>query len=1817
MENFERKQRFSIRKLSVGVGSVLIATLLFAQSATVYADEISNTENKSAHVGEGEAPASALDNGKNENISDKVSYYSADAVSENKDTDKKSQNEAEKTHKVETAAPTNAEDPMPTATDSNLKVTHFVRDPEVEGKELKYAEDPIKYNKVRPAKLPETVSFVNSDDADKRVTNVFALSDQSGEKDAYYIAVNTNLKTNEYEGSVYDKNKQLINTYKLDKNGEIPLPLFGQDANFSKANLPKVKFKVDENGEYLVFDRAEDWKKTNKYSAKSLYAAAVKTVIPDKYEYHNGAHDEYNQSLPHKTKVMVNYLEVGTKKQLAPSQEFPAFVGDNYITNSSKDRFYKEFNKDDYRLVKASNYPEGKINGTYWAGKGFSIVNTIVNNAASVSRTFVVRRTVVNDNGDIVIEMWDKATGVKLPIRNYKTVDGKVVELVNKEKVKEEDYKVYVSEPIASSVAGVKSDAKYIGVNFLWKDDKGILSFSNDGKTRYKFNDMSKGQRLSYWTSGWQPAGKEITYWYELINKPKGSFQEHHVYRTVDKNGNVISEDSKEDGKTTEGKSSETYTTSKKDKPGYKLVKIEGKNGGKFDKNGAESKANYVDNTKQEVTYIYEKVQEEKGSFQEHHIYRTVDKNGNVISEDSKEDGKITEGKSDETYTTSKKDKPGYKLVKVEGKNGSKFDKNGGETKGNYVGNTKQEVTYIYEKVQEEKGSFQEHHIYRTVDKNGNVISVDSKEDGKTTEGKSSDHYTTSKKDKAGYKLVKVEGKNGGKFDKNGAESKANYVDNIKQEVTYIYEKVKEEKGSFQEHHIYRTVDKNGNVISEDYKEDGKTTEGKSSDQYTTSKKDKAGYKLVKIEGKNGGKFDKNGAESKGNYVDNTKQEVTYIYEKVQEEKGSFQEHHIYRTVDKNGNVISEDSKEDGKITEGKSDETYTTSKKDKPGYKLVKVEGKNGGQFDKNGSETKGNYVDNTKQEVTYIYEKVQEEKGSFQEHHIYRTVDKNGNVISEDSKEDGKTTEGKSYETYSTSKKDKAGYKLVKIEGKNGGQFDKDGAETKGNYVDNTKQEVTYIYEKVQEEKGFFQEHHIYRTVDKNGNVLSTDEVSDGDTSEGKSDELYTTSKKDKAGYKLVKIEGKNGGKFAKNGSETKANYVDNTKQEVTYVYERVQEEKGSFQEHHIYRTVDKNGNVLSVDSKEDGKTTEGKSSDQYTTSKKDKAGYKLVKIEGKNGGKFAKNGSEIKGNYVDNTKQEVTYIYEKVKEEKSSFQEHHIYRTVDKNGNVLSVDSKEDGKTTEGKSSDQYTTSKKDKAGYKLVKIEGKNGGQFDKDGAETKGNYVDNTKQEVTYIYEKVQEEKGSFQEHHIYRTVDKNGNVLSTDEVSDGDTTEGKSDELYTTSKKDKAGYKLVKIEAKNGGKFDKNGAESKANYVDNIKQEVTYVYERVQEEKGSFQEHHIYRTVDKNGNVISEDSKEDGKITEGKSDETYSTSKKDKPGYKLVKIEGKNGGQFDKNGGETKGNYVGNTKQEVTYLYERVQEEKGSFQEHHIYRTVDKNGNVISVDSKEDGKTTEGKSDELYTTSKKDKAGYKLVKIEGKNGGHFAKNGGETKVNYVDNTKQEVTYIYERVQEEKGSFQEHHIYRTVDKNGNVILVDFKEDGKTTEGKSSETYTTSKKDKPGYKLVKIEGKNGGQFDKNGSEIKGNYVDNTKQEVTYIYERVQKGLSQEYPITQTSHKNGKVTLINKTVKIPGQETPVVKNQEKDAVLLETSKENSKKDKVDSLNVSRTVEKESETHQTAEKVASSLPKTGAIAPSLLSEVFGFALTFAGFRVFKKRKF
>ncbi|MBS5965440.1 MAG: MucBP domain-containing protein, partial [Finegoldia magna] len=402
---------------------------------------------------------------------------------------------------------------------------------------------------------------------------------------------------------------------------------------------------------------------------------------------------------------------------------------------------------------------------------------------------------------------------------------------------------------------------------------------------------------------------------------------------------------------------------------------------------------------------------EEKGSFQEHHIYITKDEDGNIVEEKTiTEDGKVKEGNKDETYPTGKIEKDGYKFVRTENPvNEPTYDKNGEPTEGNFKPGEKQEITYVYEKTITTKGSFQDHHIYQTVDKDGNVISEDATTDGDEQTGKENEEYTTNKIDKEGYKLVEVKPTNdkskelGVKYDsENGEPTKGNYVAGEKQEVTYIYQRTKEEPGSFQEHHVYITKDEDGNIIEEKtIKEDGKVKEGTKDETYPTGKIEKDGYKFVRTEKPvNEPTYNENGEQTEGNFKPGEKQEITYVYEKTITTKGSFQDHHIYQTVDKNGKVISTDDNKDGKEQTGKENEKYTTNKIDKEGYKLVEVKPTNdkskelGVKYDsENGEPTKGNYVAGEKQEVTYIYQRTKEEpteeKGSFQEHHIYQTVD------------------------------------------------------------------------------------------------------------------------------------------------------------------------------------------------------------------------------------------------------------------------------------------------------------------------------------------------------------------------------------------------------------------------------------------------------------------------------------------------------------------------------------------------------------------------------------------------------------------------------------------------------------------------------------------------------------------------------------------------------------------------------------------------------------------------------------------------------------
>ncbi|MDU4019296.1 MAG: MucBP domain-containing protein, partial [Finegoldia magna] len=303
-----------------------------------------------------------------------------------------------------------------------------------------------------------------------------------------------------------------------------------------------------------------------------------------------------------------------------------------------------------------------------------------------------------------------------------------------------------------------------------------------------------------------------------------------------------------------------------------------------------------------------------------------------------------------------------------------------------------------------------------------------------------------------------------------------------------------------------------------------------------------------------------------------------------------------------------------------------------------------------------------------------------------------------------------------------------------------------------------------------------------------------------------------------------------------------------------------------------------------------------------------------------------------------------------------------------------------------------------------------------GAEVTPNYVDKKDLQVTYVYRKdTTSEKGSFQEHHIYQTVDEQGNVISTDFTNDKDVKTGKVGEEYTTQKIEQGDYTFSRVETKNGAASKEDGSLATGTFVKDKKQEVTYIYTRVQK-NGSFQEHHKYITKDQDGKITNTETV-DKDPTSGSTKDSYTTKKDEKDEFKLVRIENPIGGPiYSANGDETSGNYRSGVKQEITYVYEKTvkaPKEVGSFQEHHIYRTLREDGTYI-VDERVDGDVTSGKTTDSYTTAQKNRDGYefKAEKTKASEGVTPGKGG-----NYVADKKLEVTYIYERKESPKDIYE--------------------------------------------------------------------------------------------------------------------------------------------------------------------------------------------------------
>ena len=423
-----------------------------------------------------------------------------------------------------------------------------------------------------------------------------------------------------------------------------------------------------------------------------------------------------------------------------------------------------------------------------------------------------------------------------------------------------------------------------------------------------------------------EPIGKYIdgvytvNYYYEeakqeVVEEPKyGTVYTHYL----DTKGNKISND-----KVNTYKVGSEYTTIKETFEGYNYLTVINNTNG------------IVREGEIDVTYLYEIIPEEEpivepitekenGTV----VVYYIDTKGNTLVEKE-----VIEKEVGETYLTDQKPVEEYNFVTVVGA------KNGTVQEGIT------EVIYIYEKQTtcgkeecSEKPVCPADDLCQTEEKNGTVVARYIDNEGNTlieeiiTERPVGENYVTEQFAFEGYDFVTVAGNRSGK-----------YVDGVV-EVTYVYKtqskapacpsedacKPEEKTGKL----IIHFIDEDGNTLLED-----KESIGKVDEPYTSAKEEIENYTFKAVEG-----------EENGTYKEGVI-EITYIYTR---NKGNVIAHY----VDINGNMIGVD-----KTQEGYVGESYETKLRKFRGYTFVQVVGAYAGEY-KNGTI-----------EVTYIYEKTEEE--------------------------------------------------------------------------------------------------------------------------------------------------------------------------------------------------------------------------------------------------------------------------------------------------------------------------------------------------------------------------------------------------------------------------------------------------------------------------------------------------------------------------------------------------------------------------------------------------------------------------------------------------------------------------------------------------------------------------------------------------------------------------------------------------------------------------------------------------------------------------
>ena len=981
-------------------------------------------------------------------------------------------------------------------------------------------------------------------------------------------------------------------------------------------------------------------------------------------------------------------------------------------------------------------------------------------------------------------------------------------------------------------------------------------------------------------------------------------------YYYVINNGQVIvkyinletNEEFEDSAETLEGKINTSYETVEKEFENYTMINVDGQITGTYQPEPIEVTYYYsINNGTVIVHYVDKDTEEELMDYQDTLI-----------------------GKIDSSYETVQKDIPHYT-----------FDSSTENTTGEYTAETI-DVTYYYNK---NTG----HVTVYYVDKNNNEIILDTAE----FNGKVEDLFTIEEKTFEDYEWV---------------DPKPEMERTIPEgeEVIYLY--YVKHAGNVEVSYIDI---KTGEEIA-----DSEEYSGTVDQEYETVQKEIEGYRFVRSEG-----------TLSGNFPDNRIEKVIYYYEAVGQVTVKYLEKN---TEDPVGEEI---------VKVGPLGEEYFTTEITVEGYELVERP-----------ENATGTYTEEPI-EVIYYYSKMGEVK-------VYY-VDKDNNSLID---EEYETIKGVIGDTYTTEEKEIEGYQLYTI------VSDEENNEPNGIITENTKK-VTYVYEQEPEEEktGIVVIKYVDEETEK--------EISPRDYLEGTVGYNYRTTFKDIENYEYSGVEGEEVGTFSEE------------EQIVTYYYTKKESNNNNCC-NSCCNTCSDNCNtcdntcgqylIITKYEDEDGNTI-AEDNIQYVAENQQYATKKLV-IDGYEFVKVSEDSDPTEGTYTIPEEGEaepitVTYIYKAIPEEEVEEPKEVtiLVQYLDQETNNPVFDSV----TLTGKERETYTVTRKAKEGYNLVEPE-----------FEEIGKFSENTT--LIYYYEKVEEpvEEDAKTGYVVVKYVDQNGTEIAEKEILSG-----KIGGFYFTTQKVVDGYIFVEVDEEEEGTFEED-----------IKR-VTYTYEQISEEpivvpeKGIVVVHY----VDTNNNAIADDvvtSEEEGTL--------YVTSQKMIEGYTFV---------------EKTENYTGkytNDIIEVTYTYEKEEVEEPE--------TVEEPKDAVILvqylDSETenpvyDSVTLTGKVGDIYTTTRKAKEGYNLVKPEFEEIGTF----GEEPIT--------LTYYYEKVEEETPEEPKEItiLVQYLDQETNNPLFD----SITLTGKTGDTYTTTRKAKEEYNLVTPDFEEIGEFTEN-------------QVFNYYYEKV---------------------------------------------------------------------------------------------------------------------